>query len=211
MATKTLIGRPVDQADEYRVRAGAVRFLTIPRHHFAMLDGSGPPDPDELGARIPALFTIAYGLHFALKKRDVQTKLTRLEGLWWQEGSGELDDISSGRERSDWRWTLMIGLPEAASPGEVEEQLAVARTKIDGAIAESLRTAWFEEGDVAQVLHVGPYDDERASIERLHAAIAEAGFEPCGRHHEIYVGDPRRSAPERLRTVIRRPITRHLR
>jgi hypothetical protein len=207
MATGTLIARPANRSDEYRVRAGAIRFLTIPRHHFAMLDGSGPPDPDELAARIPALFSMAYGLHFALKKRDVQTKVTSLEGLWWREGSTDLDDILA-EDRGDWRWTLLIGLPEAATDDEIDEQLAAARTKIDRGIAGSLRTEWFDEGDVAQVLHVGPYAAERATIERLHAAIAAAGFEQCGRHHEIYVGDPRRSAPERLRTVIRHPITR---
>ena len=207
MATETLIELPADQQDEYRVRAGTVRFLTIPRHHFAMIDGSGPPDPDELGSRIPALFTMAYGLHFVLKKRDVQTKLTPLEGLWWREGSMDLDDILA-EDRTDWRWTLLIGLPEAATDDEVGEQLTIARTKIEPGIAASLRTEWFEEGGVAQVLHVGPYAEERPSIERLHAAIANAEFELRGRHHEIYVGDPRRSAPERLRTVIRQPIAR---
>jgi hypothetical protein len=205
MATKTLLARPTDRLDEYRARAGAVRFLTIPRHRFAMLDGSGPPDPDELAARIPALFTMAYGLHFALKKRDIQTKVTPLEGLWWREGSTDLDDIL-GDDRSNWRWTLMIALPEAATAVEIDEQLTVARTKIDPGLAASLRTEWFDEGDVAQVLHVGPYSEERATIERLHAAISDAGFEPSGRHHEIYIGDPRRSAPERLKTVIRQPI-----
>jgi hypothetical protein len=207
MVTETLIARPVDRSDEYRVRAGSVRFLTVPRHRFAMLDGAGPPDPDELGARIPALYSMAYGLHFALKKRDAQTKVTPLEGMWWQEGSTELDDILA-EDRSGWRWTLMIGLPEEATDDEIDEQLAAARTKIDHDIAESLRAEWFEEGDAAQILHVGPYSEERPSIERLHAAIADAGFELTGRHHEIYVGDPRRSAPERLRTVIRQPITR---
>jgi hypothetical protein len=207
VALGTRIELPGDRLDEYRVRAGTVRFLTIPYHRFAMLDGSGPPDPDELAARIPALYAMAYGLRFALKERDVQTKVTPLEGLWWKEVStDDLDDILS-EERSGWRWTLMIGIPESATDDEIEAQLVIARTKIDPRFGASLRTEWFDEGDIAQVLHVGPYAAERPSIERLHAAIAEAGFEPRGRHHEIYVGDPRRSAPERLRTVIRRPIT----
>ena len=153
----------------------------------------------------PALFSMAYGLHFTLKKRGVPTKVTPLEGLWWEEGSTDIGDITSG-DRSSWQWTLMIGLPETATDDEIEEQRTIARTKIDPVIAESLRTAWFDEGDVAQVLHVGPYSEERESIERLQTAIVAAGFEPRGRHHEIYVGDPRRSASERLRTVIRRPI-----
>lgn len=207
MAAETLIARAADRADEYRVRARAVRFLTIPRHRFAMVDGSGPPDSAELAARIPALFTAAYGLHFALKKRGVETKLTPLEGVWWREGPADLAEVFTAAGEAV-RWTLLIGIPEAATDDEIDEQLAVARTKIDPSVAETLRTEWFDEGDVGQILHVGPYAEERPSIERLHAAIADAGFELRGRHHEIYVGDPRRSAPERLRTVIRHPITR---
>jgi hypothetical protein len=207
MAAETLIAHAADRADEYRVRARAVRFLTIPRHRFAMVDGSGPPDSAELAARIPALFTTAYGLHFALKKRGVETKLTPLEGVWWREGPADLAEVFTAAGEAV-RWTLLIGIPEAATDDEIDEQLAVARTKIDPSVAETLRTEWFDEGDVGQILHVGPYAEERPSIERLHAAIADAGFELRGRHHEIYVGDPRRSAPERLRTVIRHPITR---
>jgi hypothetical protein len=204
-AVGTRIEAPKDRSDEYRVRAGTVRLLSIPRHRFAMIDGEGPPDPDELGARMPALYAMAYGLRFALKHRGVEEKVTPLEGLWWQTGATDLDTILSD-DRSGWRWTLMIGTPEAATEDEIEAQFAVARTRIAADLAGSLRMEWFEEGDVAQVLHVGPYAEERPSIERLHAAIAKAGCEPRGRHHEIYVGDPRRSAPERLRTVIRQPI-----
>jgi len=204
-AVGTRIEVPKDRADEYRVRANTVRLLSIPRHRFAMIDGEGPPDPDELGARIPALYAMAYGMRFALKHRGVEEKVTPLEGLWWQTEATQLDTILSN-DRSGWRWTLMIGTPEAATEDEIAEQLAVARTRIAADVGGSLRTEWFEEGDVAQILHVGPYSEERPSIERLHAAIAKAGFEPRGCHHEIYVGDPRRSAPKRLRTVIRQPI-----
>lgn len=102
----------------------------------------------------------------------------------------------------------MIVLPDEATDEEVEEQLAGARSKVKPEIASSLRVERFDEGDVAQVLHVGPYAEERPSLERLDAGIADAGFRHRGKHHELYLGDPRRSAPERLRTILRHPIER---
>jgi hypothetical protein len=203
-----VIERPKDREDEYRVRPGAVRLLSLPEHRFVMVDGSGPPAGEAFEARMPGLYGTAYGLQFALKRRGVPGKVGPLEGSWWQaEGVTDLDAILAG-DREAWRWTLLIVLPEEASDGEIDEQLAAARTKVDPEIASTLRVERFDEGDVAQVLHVGSYAEERPSIERLHAGIAAAGSRPRGRHHELYLGDPRRSAPERLRTVLRHPIER---
>jgi len=201
------IEQPNDRHDEYNVRPGAVRFLSIPEHRFVMIDGSGPPGEEAFQARMPGVYGMAYGLHFALKRRGVAGKVGPLEGRWWSvEGVRDLDGIL-GDERAGWRWTLMIVLPEEATEEELEEHLVGARTKVDPGIAPSLRIERFTEGDVAQILHLGPYADERPSIDRLHEGIATAGFRPRGRHHELYLGDPRRSAPDRLRTILRQPIT----
>ena len=130
-----------------------------------------------------------------------------LERLWWHaEGATNLDEILAD-DRWDWRWTPMIVVPDEATDGEIEEQLAGARSKVETEVASTLRVERFE-GYVAQVLHVGLHAEERPSIERLHAGIAEVGLRPRGRHHELYLGDPRRSAPERLRTILRQPIGR---
>jgi hypothetical protein len=207
-STNIAIERPKGREDEYRVRRDAVRLLTIPAHRFVMVDGSGPPGGEAFEARMPGLYATAYGLRFALKRRGMLGKVGPLEGLWWHAGGAtDLDAILAG-DRSDWRWTLMIVMPDEATEDEIQEQLAGARTKVGPAIAPSLRVERFEEGDVAQVLHVGPYAEERPSIERLHAGIAEAGFRERGKHHELYLGDPWRSAPERLRTILRHPISR---
>ena len=100
----------------------------------------------------------------------------------------------------------MVVVPEEAADDEIEEHLAAARKKVDRVVAPTLRVERFAEGDVAQVLHVGPYSEERPSVERLDAGIVAAGFRPRGRHHEVYLGDPRRVAPQRMRTVLRHPI-----
>jgi len=184
-----------------------VRLLMVPEHRFVMVDGSGPPGEETLGPRMRGLYSVAYGLRFALKRRGVPGRVGALEGLWWPaDGSTDLDEILAGR--AGWKWILMIVLPPEATQEELEEQLAAGRAKLDPEIATSLRVETFEEGAVAQVLHVGPYSEERPTIERLHAGIVEAGYRPRGRHHEIYLGDPRRSAPERLRTILRQPIER---
>jgi hypothetical protein len=173
-----------------------------------MVDGAGPAGGEAFEARMPGLYAIAYGLRSALKRRGLIGKVGPLEGLWWHaEGATDLDAILSG-DRGAWRWTLMIVVPDDATDEEVEEQLVGGRTKVGAGIAPPLRVERFDEGDVAQVLHVGPYAEERPSIERLHAGIVEAGLRPRGKHHELYLGDPRRSAPERLRTILRQPVQR---
>jgi hypothetical protein len=204
---------PSDRAAELAGRPGAVRFLRLGIRPFVMIDGSGPPAPTEFAARMPGLYTTAYSLRFALKRRGVVEKVGPLEGLWWtSDGTTDLDtifgDIATGdQDRRTWRWTLMIGLPTGAHADEIKTAVENGRSKLDPPYRESLRAEAFEEGCCAQLLHLGPYATERASIERLHAAIAEAGLQPAGRHHEIYLGDPTRSAPERLRTILRQPVT----
>jgi hypothetical protein len=156
-----------------------------------MIDGEGPPGPDAFAPRMPGLYTSAYKLRFGLKDRGVITKVGPLEGLWWtSDGVFDLDWLLEG-SRDTWRWTLFIALPDEATPDEIEGALAAGRTKIDPTLAPGLRVDSLEEGRVAQLLHLGPYAAEKASIERLHAAIAEAGLEPRGRHHELYIGTPR--------------------
>ena len=195
-----------DRDDEVRAPRDRIRLLTIPEHRFVMIDGEGPPAGEAFEARMAGLYPVAYGLRFALKRRGVVGKVGPLEGLWWTtDGSQDLDTILAG-DRGTWRWTLMISLPDEATDAEIEEHLAAGRARLAPQLAEELRVEPFGEGAAAQILHVGPYAEERPTIERLHQQIAEAGSRPRGRHHELYLGDPRRSAPERLRTVLRHPV-----
>jgi hypothetical protein len=201
--------RPIDRDDELRSVA-TVRFLDLPTRRCVMIDGEGPPDPAVFATRMPGLYTTAWSLRFALKRRGTMTRVGPLEGLWWTtDGTTDLDaifgpDRTTGRET--WRWTLFIALPNEASDADLDEALARGRAKLDPALAPGLRVERFAEGRVAQVLHLGPYATERATIERLHAAIEAAGLRPRGRHHEIYLGIPGKGAPERLKTILRQPF-----
>jgi len=110
----------------------------------------------------------------------------------------------SDRER--WQWRALIAQPDPVDKSAVEQAIEQARAKKDLPALDRLRYERWVEGRCAQVLHVGPYADEGPSIARLHAGIAAAGYRPRGRHHEIYLGDPRRTPPEKLRTILRHPV-----
>jgi hypothetical protein len=201
---------PATLADEMAGRPGVVRFLVVPGRRFVRIDGEGPAGAAAFTPRMPGLYATAWGLRFMLKRRGVETKVAPLEGLWWTvEGTTDLDAIFGNGmtgDRAGWRWTLQIALPDEATADELDAALAAGRSKLAPPFADSLRIEAFEEGEAAQLLHLGPYAAERPSIERLHAAIAEASMVPRDRHHEVYLGDPQRSAPEKLRTLLRQPV-----
>jgi hypothetical protein len=182
------------------------QLIQVPRLKFLCIDGHGDPNtsPAYAGA-IQALYSVSYAAKFAVQKAGgTAFKVSALEGLWW---AGDLSTFSAAR-KSEWDWTMMIRQPDALT-GDLVERLAehVAAKKSMPA-ARELRLISFEEGAAAQVLHVGPYATEAPTIARLHEFIREQGFTFDGhrhKHHEIYLGDPRRSAPEKLRTIIRQP------
>jgi hypothetical protein len=198
---------PPTRAAEFAGRPGVIRFLDLPSRRFVMIDGEGAAGEAAFAPRMPGLYATAYGLRFALKRRGVEERVGPLEGLWWTvHGSTDLDTIFGDADRSGWRWTLMIGLPDQATEAELAAASEAARVKLAEPHASNLRIETFAEGHAAQILHIGPYAAERPSIEHLHEAIATAGFTPAGRHHEIYLGNPRRAAPNKLRTILRQPI-----
>lgn len=198
--------RPTTRTEEFAGKPGVVRFLDLPPRPFVMIDGSGPPGDATFAPRMPGLYATAYALHFALKARGIVDRVGPLEGLWWTvDAATDLDELFRDGRWSG-AWTLLIAIPSATTEGERDAAISAARRKLASDIAPGLRIEQLDEGRVAQILHLGPYASERGSIELLHAAIEAAGFVPFGRHHEIYLGDPRRSKPERLRTIVRQPL-----
>ena len=199
-------GVPAGRDAELSGTPGVVRFLELPERRFVMIDGEGPAGEAAFAPRIPGLYATAWTLRFALKRRGVVTKVGPLEGLWWtSDGSTSLDEIL-GDDRGTWRWTLLIALPDEAADAELEAALAAGRGKLAPPHRENLRVEPFAEGRAAQVIHLGPYADERPTIERLHEAITAAGPRPRGQHHEIYLGDPTRGDPAKVRTLLRQPV-----
>lgn len=204
-----------DIAVLYKGRKGSVDFVDVPPLLFAMVRGQGDPDGPAFAEAVQALFTVSYAAHFGLKKRaGLITKVMPLEALWWFDEPGHADPDEpvtagfgglSGVDRESWRWQAMMVQPEPIDEALLERAREESRAKELPAL-DLLQFERWEEGRCAQTLHVGPYVDEGATIARLDAAVVEAGLKVRGRHHEIYLGDPRRSAPEKLRTLIRHPV-----
>jgi hypothetical protein len=195
----------------YAPSAKKVEVVDVPRFQFAMVDGQiepgrGPEDSPAFQEALEALYGSSYTLKFAskLRKQDpLDYTVMALEGLWWVEG-GEFDITRP----EGWRWTLMIMQPDHITPGMYEDALRQLRQKKGDRPAFSrLRFESFQEGLCVQTMHVGPYAEEPATIARMHAFAQENGYRLCGKHHEIYLGDPRRASPEKMKTVLRHPIT----
>lgn len=199
----------------YKGRKGSVDFIDVPPLLFALVRGQGDPEGPEFAAALQTLFTVSYAAHFGLKKQTGEiTKVMPLEALWWFEepsGTAPAEGVTagfsglSGIDREAWRWQAMMVQPEPIDEAVLELAKEQARAKGHPAL-DRLRFERWEEGRCAQTLHVGPYSEEAATIALMDAAIREAGLKVRGRHHEIYLGDPRRSAPEKLRTLIRHPV-----
>lgn len=214
MAAKSTGDPSIDRL--YRVAKGRVEFVDVPELGFVMIDGGGAPGGEAFTSALQALYSVSYGAHFSLRKAAGEApRVMPLEALWWLEGPGAQEGMrrlaagaggAGDTDRDAWRWRAMIMQLPPIDEAVVEEAIRAAAAKEELASLDAVRYRRWAEGPSAQILHIGPYATESSSIVALHTAIAEHGSYPRGRHHEIYLGDPRRSAPEKLRTILRQPI-----
>jgi hypothetical protein len=188
----------------YQPSARAFSTVDVPAMNFVMIDGQGNPNTSpEYSAAIQALYTCAYTLKFKVKKElGIDYPVMASEGLWWMD---DMREFSVAR-KDEWKWTMMIMQPELVTPQLFAQAVDEAFRKKGHAALSGLRLERFHEGLSAQILYFGPYADEGPTIARLHQFISDNGCALSGKHHEIYLGDPRRVAPEKLRTVIRQPM-----
>jgi hypothetical protein len=189
-------------------------ILQIPSFQFAMIDGAiekgkAPADSPGFERAVPALYGISYTLKFMLKKRKadpIDYPVMALEGLWWVE-DGQFDLTV----KDNWFYTIMILQPPVITPELFAEGLEqVKKKRGDLAALSRVRLADFEEGMCVQAMHIGPYASEPATIEEMRIFAAANGYRdrvgPNGKHHEIYLGDPRKADPANLKTVLRHPV-----
>lgn len=198
----------------YAPSAKKPEILQVPSLQFAMIDGAiekgyEPGNSPAFATATQALYSISYTLKFMIKKRRtnaIDYPVMALEGLWWVE-DGKFDITV----KDNWFYTVMILQPDVITKDIFDEGLAeVRRKKGDSQALSKLRLANFEEGLCVQVMHIGPYATEPATIEQMRAFALENGYRdrvgPNGKHHEIYLGDPRKADPAKLKTVLRHPI-----
>ncbi|MCI0519465.1 MAG: GyrI-like domain-containing protein [Chloroflexi bacterium] len=186
----------------YNPPQGKFSVVEVPPLNFLMLDGHGDPNTAPIYVEaVQALYSLAYTLKFAAKPLGVDFAVMPLEGLWW---TANMADFSMER-KDDWDWTMMIAQPEAVSVELVEQSRRDALRKKGIPALERVRFERFEEGKAAQIMYLGAYANEGPTIARMHEFIHAQGWSLRGKHHEIYLGDPRRNPPEKLKTIIRQP------
>ncbi|WP_328475695.1 GyrI-like domain-containing protein [Actinoplanes sp. NBC_00393] len=186
--------------DGYQARQGRFRFLDVPELRYLMIDGHGDPNSSPAFAEaIQTLYPVAYKLKFASKQdlgRDYV--VPPLEGLWWAD---DMESFTAARDKSRWDWTLMLMTPDWIS----QDMFATA---VERAGKQGVRLESLSEGRCVQTLHIGSFDDETKVLAELHDEfIPGQGLRMTGKHHEIYLSDFRKVAPEKQRTILRQPVT----
>ena len=190
----------------YEAKADAIVAVDVPPLTYLMVDGEGDPNTSQsFQEAVEALYALSYTLKFSLKKnprKPVDYGVMPLEGLWWADDPGSFHAL----DKSAWKWTAMILQPDFVSQAQIGDAFDQVRRKKAPAALDRVRFTTLEEGEAVQTLYIGPYSGEAATIQRMHEFIHAAGKRLHGKHHEIYLGDPRRTAPERLKTILRQPM-----
>lgn len=189
----------------YKPSAKEFSVVTVPKLQYLMFDGKGNPNTSaEYRVALEALYSVSYTLKFTSKNEIGRDYVVPpLEGLWWADNMSAFTD---GRKDA-WKWTMMIMVPEWIGKAMVRDAINSVQKKRSNPKLEELRFESLKEGKCVQIMHFGSYDDEAPVLNRLHHVyLPQHGLEFNGKHHEIYLGDPRKTLPSKLRTVLRQPV-----
>lgn len=191
--------------DSYRAKRDEFRVVDVPDLQYLMIDGHGDPNTSPAFTEaVEALYPVAYKLKFTSKRelgRDYV--VPPLEGLWWAD---DMDSFTTSRDKSQWAWTLLLMVPDWIENDLFTVAVGQAAASRPARLAD-VRLEPFAEGRCVQTLHIGSFDDESAVLDRLHhEVIPDLGLHMTGKHHEIYLSDFRRVAPEKQRTILRQRV-----
>lgn len=191
--------------DLYRCKNRDWQEITVPTQRFLMIDGAGNPNTSPVyAAAVKTLYSVAFPLKFHSKKELGRNyKVPPLEGLWYAKDPA----VFLRGEKDAYQWTMLLALPDWIEAELVEQFRAKARQKHPDLAHDRLRVDTLTEGRCLQLLHLGPYDEEAPKLAELHTELMpQRGLRFGGHHHEIYLSDPRRAAPARLKTILRQPV-----
>jgi hypothetical protein len=189
----------------YRASAKKPNIIDVPEGKFVTITGRGAPGGSAYHAALNALYSVAYTIKFKCKAEGKDFTVMTLEGLWWWDDPS-ITDLADAPPREEWNWKSMIRIPGFVTEDTVEDAKKIVKEKKGIEEADKIRLETFHEGLSAQIMHVGPYSEEGPTGKKLHDFIRENGYKMRGLHHEIYMSDPRRVSPERLKTILRQPI-----
>lgn len=181
-------------------------IIEVPELQYLMADGHGDPNvAQEYQDALEALYAVAYKLKFMSKQQLGRDYVVPpLEGLWWAE---DMETFTTARDKSRWDWTMMIMTPEWITKDLFAEARDLVRMSKHPAALDKVRLEKYHEGLSVQIMHIGSYDDEGPALMKLHREyLPDHSLVENGKHHEIYLGDPRRVAPEKLKTILRQPV-----
>ena len=182
-----------------------VVIVEVPSMNYFMVDGEDGPAAESYQQAIEALYGLSFTVKFDVKKGvGLDYTVMPLEGLWWAK---DITAFSADR-KDEWLWKMMIMQPDYVTAKHVNAATKQLREKKNPLALDKIRFESYHEGPSVQILHIGPYDDEGPTIAQMHKFIDENGYQLHMKHHEIYLSDPRRSKPEKLKTVLRQPITK---
>jgi hypothetical protein len=195
--------------DLYKVHAAeyvaprAPRLVATKPGKYFTIAGAGDPDGPQFGEKVGALYAVAFTVKMARKQAGKDYKVAGLEGLWW--------GVSQGRwlieqARHQWRWKLLIRVPSFIAAKDIAAAKRALLAKAKGKAIAQVKLETVREGRCVQMLHVGPYMNEGPTMDAMLAFAKAHGLRFTGRHHEIYLSDPRRVKPEKLRTILRHPV-----
>ena len=190
----------------YRSSAKKVEVVEVPKMNFLMIDGEGDPNTSQsFQDAIEVLYPLSYTLKFFIKrsKIGIDYGVLPLEGLWWAQDMTAFSEL----RKEEWLWTMMIMQPELVKKEMVVKAIEEVRKKKNPVALPLVRFESFAEGKAAQIMHIGPFSEEGPTVEKLHAFIGDSGSQRIGKHHEIYLSDIRRAAPEKWKTIIRQPMS----
>lgn len=190
----------------YAPKSLEFELANVPEMSFLMIDGKGTPGSSaEYIETLETLYPVAYKTKFISKKAlDKDYVVPSLEGLWWAE---DMSYYTHNLDKSKWLWTMMIMQPDWITDDIIDDAKQQAAKICSSELLSKMRFERFKEGMSLQCLHIGSYDDEAPTLAKLHNKIMpEQGYDYNGKHHEIYLSDPRRVAPEKLKTILRQPV-----
>lgn len=190
---------------EYAMPMEPVIIVLAPAK-FLAISGRGVPGGEEFAATLGALYGVAFTIKMTLKQQGQDYKIAPLEGRWWRDDPANIELTGSGEE--PWNWKLLIRTPDFVAADNLAQAQESLLKKGKSELVTEVRLETSEDERVVQVLHVGPYDQEVPTIKRMLDFAESEGYEVYGPHHEIYLSDPRRTAPERLRTILRYPVSK---
>jgi hypothetical protein len=178
--------------------------------NYLSITGKGDPEGEEFAQKIQALYPVAYSIKFYYKGKGQDYSIPKLEGLWWFDEEKykniSMDDAPQLVSRDEWYWRLLIRVPDFVTEEVLEKAKTDVLQKKQMPAVKKIELFTLEEGKVVQMLHVGPFHKEPETLKVMGQFIAENGFEKNGFHHEIYLSDFRKTAPEKLKTILREPV-----